>query len=566
MAPTYTTMNLKTYQKKRKFSETPEPSGKVSIVSKQKSLSFVIQKHEARRLHYDFRLEMKGVLKSWAVPKGIPTVKGDKRLAMEVEDHPLEYGGFEGVIPPGNYGAGTVMLWDRGRYEMLGGDPLVGWKKGKIHLRLSGQKLRGEWTLVRMKKAESDKTPWLLIKSGEDHPKLSLRVDNESVASHRSMKEIAADLSSRTWRSHSSNVDTPEPRKSAIHRAHFIEPMKARLSKKIPEKGDWIFEIKFDGYRGIALKNGSNVQILSRNNLDLTHRFPHIVSALETLPCETAVLDGEIVAVDDKGRSSFQILQGSQQFGFSSPIFYYVFDLIHLNGEDFSQKPLLERKEALHHLLKKFACLSHNPGKTAACRTPTKEIEEYGSIDPVRFSANLEGDPDLLLSKVRNLRLEGLIGKRPDSRYEAGRRSGSWIKIKCHNEQEFVIGGITEPKGTRKFFGSLIVGYYEDHQLQYASKVGSGFDERSLKFLSEKFRRAVRKDCPFSNLPSRRGEMGGISSSEMRRCTWIDPLWICQVRFTEWTHDHHLRHPVFMGLREDKKPLEVTRETPFTPS
>jgi bifunctional non-homologous end joining protein LigD len=515
---------------------------------------FAVQKHAATRLHYDFRLEMGGVLKSWAVPKGVPTTKGDKRLAMQVEDHPLEYGSFEGAIPPGNYGAGTVMLWDTGTYEVLDDGPETALRKGKLVVRLIGHKLKGQWTLVRMRHSAegSDKT-WLLIKTGEEIRPIGARADDQSVQSGRTMKEIAADKTGksrqRKLRSRSRNAS---PRRSARQRTgpalqatrlpnaapRFVEPMKALLSATLPKGDDWLFEVKLDGIRAIAIKNGREVRIFSRRPRDLTDDYPDLVEALGSLPAEKLVLDGEIVALDERGCSSFQLLQNLKRHPTKRPpIFFYLFDLINLDGRDLQSLPLTKRKAALETLL-------HN--------TPP----------PLRFSGAIKAEAAKVWEQVKRLGLEGVIAKRRDSKYEAGRRSGAWLKIKAQNVQEFVIGGYSPPKGARKYFGSILVGYYEGPKLMFASKVGTGFDFASLRSLYQLFQKYKTSVCPFANLPTKRtGRSGqGITLAEMNRCTWLKPKLVCQVKFLEWTRDGNLRQPAFLGLRDDKTAEEVVRE------
>ncbi len=515
--PAHFRVGLKAYKAKRDFERSPEPAGKTGGDSGR---LFVIQKHAASRWHYDFRLEMDGVLKSWAVPKGIPLQKADRRLAVEVEDHPLDYANFEGIIPPGNYGAGTVMVWDTGTYELLEHKP------GHLRIALHGRKLEGQWTLVQMKNTEKD---WLLIKSAADAK--PIRGVDESALTSRSMEQIAADRGD-FWHSHHELNDLPR----AVPR--FVEPMKAKPVTALP-KGKWVYEIKFDGIRVLAVKRGDAVQLYSRNERSLTGSFPEIVAALGRLPCAEAVFDGEIVALDENGRSSFQLMQpfihGRGPRTDRPPMAYYFFDLLNLEGRDLAGLPLVNRRAVLEKLL---------PAGDAL----------------LRYSASFQKSPAALLKEIKRLGLEGLVGKRPDSRYEPGKRSGQWIKIKCTNEQEFVIGGYTPPQGTRQHFGSLVVGYYEGDRLLYASKVGSGFADATLASLYRQFQTSRVPACPFANLPSRRGDPHGISAAEMKRCGWVTPEQVCQVRFTEWTDDGHLRHPVFLGLRADKAAREVGRE------
>jgi bifunctional non-homologous end joining protein LigD len=561
-------MSLKEYKAKRNFRRTAEPAGETAHGRKNGSTMFVVQKHDATRLHYDFRLEMEGVLKSWAVPKGFPMTRGDRRLAVQVEDHPIEYGGFEGTIPKGNYGAGTVMLWDSGAYEVSGDDPPRAVQEGKLHLMLHGKKLRGEWTLVRMRPREGrddDKPQWLLLKSGSDLPPISKRAEEHSILTGRSLVQIAS-AGDREWKSDRNAINkaleadrgrgrgrkareemrsTPSVAKINLHRLAkkkpgFVEPMKALLLDELPKGQDWIYELKFDGVRAIAIKDNRHVELISRSAKDLGSKYHELLELLKKLPAKQAVLDGEVVALDEEGRSSFQLLQSFQMAGVKKPpLFYYVFDLINLDGKDLTGIPLAQRKATAETLVM--------------------------NISPaIRFSPSIKADSARLMREMQARGLEGLIAKRRDSKYEPGRRSGAWVKFKWTNEQEFVIGGYTQPKGTRTHFGALLIGYYETGKLLFAAKVGTGFDQKLLASLHNKFKKLVREDCPFANLPEKiSGRWGqGLSMAEMRRCIWLEPKLVCQVRFAEWTRDNHLRQPAFLGLREDKEPKEVVREKP----
>ena len=314
--------------------------------------------------------------------------------------------------------------------------------------------------------------------------------------------------------------------------------MKAILVETLPKGDDWIYELKFDGVRALALKRGDEIQLISRNAKNFTDKFPEVVEALRELPCKEAVLDGEIAALDEEGRSSFQLLQARELSGERPPIFYYVFDLIQLDGKDLTAVPLLKRKAMAKMLL---------------ARAP----------DTIRFSASITADSDRVLAEMKARGLEGVIAKRKNSKYEIGRRSGAWVKFKWTTQQEFVIGGYSEPRGTRSHFGALVVGYYENKQLKFAAKVGTGFDQKLLKSLHKKFQKLIQRDCPFVNLPEKSGRFGrGLTAAEMKRCTWLEPKLVCEIRFAEWTRDNHLRQPAFLGLREDKQPEEVTREKP----
>jgi len=519
-------MSLEEYKSKRNFKKTAEP---LALNPKESGNRFVIQKHDASHLHYDLRLELDGTLKSWAVPKGVPFEHGEKRYAAHVEDHPVSYIDFEGTIPKGEYGGGTVMVWDRGTFEPVSKAPLKELSGGKLHFVLHGEKLEGEWYLVRMK----DEKDWLLIRGGETTKPISKKQDDLSVISGKTMKQLAA--GDRVWTSKPAQmmkkVSTPIP--------DFVEPMKAKPAAHPPTTGDWIYEIKFDGFRALALRGSDEVRLLSRNNKDLGAKFPNVLEAVSKLKIKDAIIDGEIVALDETGRSSFQLLQQYQMRKEHLPIYFYVFDILRLNGRDLRSLAVEKRKAALE-----------------------KIVPKSGSI--IRYSAGLGNDADALLKHAQKLRLEGLIGKRADSTYETGSRSGAWIKLKLLSEQEFVVGGYTNPENSREYFGALIVGVYQKKKLVFCGKVGTGFSHAILRDLHLKFQKIRTNVCAFSNLPQARGNKWGqaITVSEMKKCHWVEPILVCQVKFSEWTSDHHLRHPVYLGLREDKDANEVVREKP----
>jgi len=520
-------MSLAEYKRKRDLKKTAEPP---PSKPKKGEHRFVIQKHEATRLHYDFRLELDGTLKSWAVPKGPPFEHGEKRMAVHVEDHPVSYIDFEGTIPKGQYGGGTVMVWDKGTFEPLTKNPLKDLENGKLHFTLRGQKLNGEWYLVRLREEDN----WLLIKGGESMKPVSQKADDTSVASGKTMKQLAA--GDRVWNS------KPATAKKTISSAipEFVEPMKAKLAAHAPRSGDWIYEIKFDGFRALALRGSDEARLLSRNNKDLGAKFPEVLEAALDLKVKDAIVDGEIVAMDPEGRSSFQLLQQYEMGREKPPLYYYVFDLLRLNGKDLRGLSVLERKAALEKIL---------PRKKDGI---------------IRYSAALGSDAKPLLVQASKLGLEGLIGKRIDSTYETGHRSGTWIKLKLLAEQEFVIGGYTNPDGTRKYFGSLIIGVHQGKKLVFCGKVGTGFSHNLLRDLHARFKKIGTDECPFSNLPQPRASKWGeaITVSEMKKCHWVEPTMVAQVKFSEWTSDHHLRQPVYLGLREDKDAAEVVREKP----
>jgi bifunctional non-homologous end joining protein LigD len=564
-------MALEEYKRKRNFQRTAEPAGK-PLPKKVKGASrFVIQKHAARRLHYDFRLEMEGVLKSWALPKGLPWKRGEKHLAVEVEDHPVEYEGFEGIIPEGQYGGGTVMVWDRGTYYVFGEQPLKSLREGKLHLVLDGKKAKGEWTLVRIRGREGEKNQWLILKTGDDAKPISQKLDDQSVKSGRTMKQIAEARDAEWESGREADESATSKFKARIRKAvkkkadrsevahasrlrildaqargsrhldkakpRFIEPMKAKLVEEPPTTGDWLYELKFDGIRLIAIKNGEKVSILSRNQNEQSGRFPDIVEAIETLSVRECVIDGEVVALDEEGRSSFQLLQGLEMEGRENPVYFYAFDLLQFDGKSLLNLPLEARKSVLERV-----------------------CGDAG--DPIRYSGPIGADARPLLKEVKRRGLEGIIGKLRNSVYEPGRRSGAWIKLKCVDEQEFVIGGYTPPRGARKHFGAVLVGYYDDKKLVFAGKVGTGFDGKMLSLLHKKFREEEREHCPFVDLPSKQNGqwVQGITPSMMKKMHWVNPKVVAEVKFLEWTRDGKLRAPVFVGLREDKKPTDVVRE------
>src|SRR5437773_706219 len=436
-------MALQEYKRKRDFKKTAEPAGK-PLPKKVKGASrFVIQKHAARRLHYDFRLEMDGVLKSWALPKGLPWKRGEKHLAVEVEDHPIEYEDFEGVIPEGQYGGGTVMVWDRGTYYVYGEQPLKSLREGKLHLVLDGEKAKGEWTLVRIRGRDNEKNQWLILKTGADAKPISKKLEDQSVKTQRTMKQIAEERDAE-WESDRQADQNPTSQfKARIRRAmaardvvgrdrrarrappsgdargrlgsaaagslpdlpaakpRFIEPMKAKLVEKPPATDDWVYELKFDGIRLIAIKADKRVSLLSRNENELSGRFPAIVEAIKNLPAREFVIDGEVVALDDEGRSSFQLLQALQMEGRKSPVYFYAFDLLQLDGKSLLGLQLEARKKFLEELC-------------------------AGAGDPIRYSGVIGGDAKRLLEEVERRGLEGLIGKQRNSVYEPDRRSGAW--------------------------------------------------------------------------------------------------------------------------------------------
>jgi bifunctional non-homologous end joining protein LigD len=551
---------LDEYHRKRDFKKTPEPRGEAPVETG--GFSFCIQKHAARRLHYDFRLELDGVLMSWAVPKGPAYDTAEKRLAMRTEDHPLEYGGFEGIIPAGEYGGGTVLLWDRGTWEPLE-DPHAGLEKGALKFRLHGTKLQGAWALVKIKGREArdaEKT-WLLIKERDDKVRPLAQYDvtearPESVLSGRSMDEIARDRD-RVW--HSKVVETksskwrpklpepapgrtqPEPagpapppsapipggRKAALPR--FVEPQLATLVQEAPEGEEWLHELKFDGYRILARKDGEEVTLWSRNRKDYTAAFRAVAEAVGRLPCRKALIDGEAAALMPDGTTSFHALQNAMEEQNQGRIVYFAFDLLHLDGEDVTKAPLEERKAVLRRL-----------------------VERAGpAADPILFSDHVTGSGPAFFERACEMKLEGIVSKRRKDAYRAGRGRG-WLKVKCVCEQELVIAGFTEPEGQRTGIGALLLAVHEDGQLRYAGKVGTGFDARTARDLRQRLDALAVDEPPF---PKRPAGVKGVH--------WVKPRLLAQVQFAEWTPEGHLRHPSFKGLREDKAASEVVRENPM---
>lgn len=525
-------MALEDYRRKRNFKKTPEPAGgRVRKTPKPEGRAFVIQKHAAGRLHYDFRLELQGVLKSWAVAKGPSYNPQDKRLAVLTEDHPMEYGDFEGVIPKGEYGGGTVLLWDRGHW-FPEDDPVEGYAKGRLKFRLEGEKMRGGWALIRMGGSSgAGGKNWLLIKERDAWADERFSVVDEapqSIASGRGLEEIAEDRD-RVWRSnrgHSSPSELPRARRGSL--PDWLEPELATLVEDAPSGVRWLHEIKFDGYRALARLETGRITLLTRRGNDWTKKFTSVAEALKQLPVNRALLDGELVVLKENGASSFEALQQALSAGDDSRIVYYAFDLLHLDGYDLTQAPLEQRKALLRELM---------------------SGDEEGRI---RYSDHVDGrGPDFFKQACR-LGLEGVVSKRRDRPYRSG-RIGEWLKAKCLNRQELVIGGFSKGKGAREALGALHVGYYEQpggDRLLYAGKVGTGFTDALLADLSKRLRKLVRKTPPFVNAP------------RDRQATWVDPELVAEVEFTEWTREGVLRHPSFKGLRLDRSASEVVREVP----
>jgi bifunctional non-homologous end joining protein LigD len=538
---------LERYRSMRDFSKTAEPSGGAKSTATTESLPFVIQKHAATRLHYDFRLGLHGVLKSWAVTKGPSYVPGDKRLAVQVEDHPIQYGGFEGTIPKGQYGGGTVMLWDEGTWEPVG-DPDQGLAKGNLKFILHGKKLHGKWVLVRMggKAANESKPNWLLIK---EHDEYEQSADDEpitekepnSVLTERDIEAIARDKD-HVWQSNrpetSSGNKGPAGSKPFAPSGlpgdketlpGFIQPQLASEAPEPPVGEHWIHELKLDGYRIQAhIDKGGKVRLYTRSGLDWTHRMSAVARELGRLSVESAVLDGEVVVLEGNGQSSFAALQAAFEEGAKHPLTYFVFDLLHLNGHNLRQEPLTKRKQILAEML-----------------------DSLVGHETVRYGQHIAAEGKPIFTEACKLEAEGIVSKRADSPYTSG-RSKSWIKIKCVRRQEFVVGGFTKPNNGTDGIGALLLGYYDNKKLIYAGRTGTGFSQVSSRQLRKQLEAMRQTQMPFVDVPA----------SAANGVTWVRPELVAEVQFSTWTADELVRQASFKGVREDKKATEVRREMP----
>ncbi|MBZ5547287.1 MAG: non-homologous end-joining DNA ligase [Acidobacteriia bacterium] len=606
-------MSLDEYKRRRRFEGTPEPPPKFE---KQSQHRFVVQRHDATRLHYDFRLEMEGVLKSWAVPKGPSLDPADKRLAMQVEDHPVSYFDFEGTIPEGNYGAGTVMVWDVGKWEPLSPIPIKGeylpgtekeaiamLAKGDLKFRLKGKRLNGDFALVRIKgrRPGSKGTEWLLIKKKDHHVVAGFDIEayETSVVTDRTMAQIAGDEGSAQWKSsrpatrgrlkaawladavaradRKKSLTTEDTEKGKIRQekpqlpaadGHLpsatkkkssvptvssvvknlaggtprpmpttIHPMLATAAAKPFDDPNWLFEIKWDGYRAVAFLDEGNLRLVSRSQNDLTSQFPELGDLPQFVKAKRAILDGEIVALDDQGRPSFSLMQ--QRTGFQPgkrrlpgregvPVIYYAFDLLYLDGVDLRRVSLEQRKQQLQSVIENSVV--------------------------VHFSDHYPEKGIALFEAARQRGLEGIVAKKRSSTYDE-KRSSEWLKIKITASQECVIGGYTDPEGSREHFGALVLGLYEkQNRLIHVGQVGTGFDQRTLKDVSNSLRPLETKENPFY------GEVAAL-----REVHFVRPELVAEIKFSEWTHETaeggmKLRAPVFMGLRADKSPEECRLE------
>jgi bifunctional non-homologous end joining protein LigD len=509
------------YRAKRLLARTPEPAGSLSPATGAMAGGlFVVHKHAARRLHYDLRLEMEGVLRSWAVPKGPSYNTSDKRLAVHVEDHPLEYGDFEGLISEGNYGAGAVIVWDRGRWVPLE-DPIEGLAKGKLLFDLHGLKLHGRWTLVKIKKATKE---WLLIKERDGYASSDGSMPpEESVLSGLTVEDLKA------GRTPADNLREELTRLGATRREvrpHAVEVMLAESRDRPFSGAGWLFELKLDGYRVLGVRNGAP-RLLSRNQNDLSDCFPEVVRALRALPLDRVVLDGEVVALDEGGRPSFQRLQQRGQLrrpldireaAVKIPVTFFAFDLLGFEDFDLRPLPLSTRKALLR-----------------------KVVPAAGVI---RYLDHFEVDGEMLYRQVQQLGLEGIVAKRSDSTYRAG-RSANWLKIRTRRSDDFVVVGFTAPRGSRPGFGALYLAQYVDGQLTFSGRAGTGFSDVQLNKVRAQLEDIRRDDPPCTGpVPTEKG------------ASWVDPTMVCEVEYTEWTDEGLLRQPAFLRFRDDKRPEE----------
>lgn len=528
--------SLTVYRKKRDFRSTAEPKGKVG--KRAKALRLIVQKHDATNLHFDLRLELDGVMKSWAVPKGPSNDPADKRLAMQVEDHPIDYNTFEGTIPKGQYGGGTVMLWDSGTYEPIEGDLAElrkEFKKGSIKFVAHGERMKGEWALVRMGGPRNDGRQWLLIKHRDKYAraggKLTARTVR-SVTTGRTMREIAA-----AGRDTDAEDDLRSSSSAREKAAGSLQPMLAKTGDEIPAGKQWAFEPKYDGIRILGYADGDSVQLMTRNNVDKSAQFPEIRDALAALSKRKRrpfVIDGEVVALLGRGLGRFQLLQERihekdsatiTKHADSAPATLVAFDLLLDGPVSYVNEPYSARRSALERLLK-------------GARTPA-----------LRIGTSSRGNGQRLLAEARKQGWEGIMAKRASSAYKLDTRSPDWLKLKLEARQEFVVGGWTEPKRSREHLGAVLLGYWKGGKLLYAGHTGGGFTRAMLKEMSELLDPLETSKSPFVTTPKTNAP-----------AHWTKPRIVVEVKFNEWTADGSLRQPILLGIRDDKKARSVRRE------
>jgi len=513
--------SLTEYQRKRDFSKTPEPKGAPEASAGNR---FVVQKHWATRLHYDFRLEMEGVLVSWAIPKGPTLNPAERRLAAHVEDHPVGYYDFEGTIPKGEYGGGTVMVWDWGTFDLEESSPAESLRRGEVKFRLNGVRLRGRYALVRTR-SEKD---WLLIKKRDEaaDPNFDIEQFDTSVKTGRTKEEIEqgrdAVWSSRRDEGAGGLINLANAEKGPMPRT--LEPMKAQLVDEAFDNERWLFEVKWDGIRLVSFIDNGKITLQTRAGRIVDDEYPQLQAVSRLVNAKQAVLDGEIVALDEEGRPSFQLLQNRGKD--PHPMQYVVFDILYLDGQRLFRVPLEDRKRLLRDVVRDAALL--------------------------KYSEHVLGEGKAFFKAAQQKRLEGIVAKLRDSPYQPGVRSSAWLKIKAVLQQEVVIGGFTEPRASRKHFGALIVGVYDNGKLLYTGHTGGGFDERTLAQVANLMKPLIVKESPFSGPPPHTNE----------KPTWVRPKLVAEVKFAEWTRDGVMRQPVFLGIRDDLDPREVRREQP----
>jgi len=537
---------LDEYRRKRRFDRTPEPSGEPEEPKKGNRLPkpklglearpaaeygdiFVVQKHSATRLHYDFRLAIDGTLKSWAVPKGPSLNSADKRLAVQTEDHPLEYGGFEGKIPEGSYGAGTVMVWDRGTFRVEGNvNALKQLERGEIKFALNGEKLRGGFVLVKLKHSEKG-NEWLMIKHKDaaEDPSWDIDQNDGSVLTGRTLQEIKEESPPKRRPSLVQASDLQGARKSAM--PSRMKPMLASIGEAAFSDPDWLFEIKWDGVRALAWIADGKLTLRSRNSQDITKRYPELAELPQAIAARDAILDGEIVALDARGHSDFERLQGrmhirapGENLIAQTPVVYYIFDLLYCDGYDLRQAPLLERKQFLQRLLH--------------------------TTDRFRYADHQLEHGKELFELARETGLEGIVAKRISSPYVSD-RSPNWIKLKVTKTLDAVVCGWTAARTSAIPFGSLLLGLYQGEKLRFIGHVGSGFGEKGLRELAGRLKELETSACPFDQVPETN-----------ERPVWVSPSLVARVKFSGWTEEHALRHPVFVALREDAQPADCQWE------